>query len=77
MNKITLKIAILIVVLMFSVLHLKAQVIGYQCSFEEEAERLLWYLNEGGQGELCANKWHIGKSDPESLCGGMRSLWVQ
>ena len=62
MNKITLKIAILIVVLMFSVLHLKAQVIGYQCSFEEEAERLLWYLNEGGQGELCANKWHIGKS---------------
>ena len=61
MNKITLKIAILVVLLIFSVLHLQSQVIGYQCSFEDESERSLWSLNIGNQGENCVNKWYFGK----------------
>ena len=40
MNKITLKIAILVVLLIFSVLHLQSQVIGYQCSFEDDFTEL-------------------------------------
>lgn len=61
MNKITLKITILVVLFIFNILHLQSQVIGYQCGFENESERLLWSLNIGDQGESCVNKWYFGK----------------
>ena len=61
MSNFTLKNAILIVLFVFNISLLYSQVIGYQCSFEDEAERSLWFLNVGNQGEFCVNKWYIGK----------------
>lgn len=58
----TFRIAIATLAFLLSGQCLLGQVIGYQCTFEDEAERLLWNLNTGNQGETCVNKWYIGKS---------------
>ena len=61
MNKFILKFAIFIVLNIFNISLLYSQVIGYQCTFEDESELSLWKLNEGNQGESCVNKWYFGK----------------
>ena len=55
-----------------------AQVIGYQCSFEDSIENSLWDLNVGDQGESCVNKWYVGKAGAftESIILNLRhTLW--
>ena len=61
MIKITLKNAFLLLFFSISTVLSYSQVIGYQCTFEDESEHCLWKLNEGNQGESCVNKWYIGK----------------
>jgi hypothetical protein len=61
MSKITLKNAFLLLFFSISTVLSYSQVIGYQCTFEDESEHSLWKLNEGNQGESCVNKWYIGK----------------
>lgn len=34
---------------------------GYQTDFEDSTEYANWVLNNGPHGDLCANKWFIGK----------------
>lgn len=48
-----------------------AQVIGYQCSFEDSIENSLWDLNVGDQGESCVNKWYVGKAGAHSSGAGL------
>ena len=62
MNRITLKVVLLLLLFGFGTLLSYSQVIGYQCTFEDESENSLWKLNVGNQGESCVNKWYFGKS---------------
>ncbi|MBR5190277.1 MAG: PKD domain-containing protein [Paludibacteraceae bacterium] len=68
MNKIILKIAFLVTLFVFNISLLCAEVIGYQCDFEDSTEVSLWNLNIGSQGESCVNKWYVGK--PGAHTGG-------
>ena len=68
MNKIILKIAFLVALFVFNISLLCAEVIGYQCDFEDSTEVSLWNLNIGSQGESCVNKWYVGK--PGAHTGG-------
>ena len=45
----------------------------YYCDFEDENENLTWVLNDGFDGESCANKWYIGVPGNN---GGANSLYI-